>query len=55
MSSLQRDPNEAKEMLKAIDPNHEDCITFEEFLNLMQQIENKLVKNDPNNSKRKEY
>lgn len=56
MTSLQRDPNEAKEMLAAIDPNHDGTITFDEFINLMQQIENKLVKNDANNSlMRKEY
>lgn len=33
MCSLQRDPNEAKEMLK--DHNIDDTITFEEFINLM--------------------
>ena len=36
MTSLQRDPNEAKEMLRSVDPNHDDAITFEEFLNMMQ-------------------
>jgi Ca2+-binding EF-hand superfamily protein len=36
MTSLQRDPNEAKEMLRAVDPNHDDTITFDEFLNMMQ-------------------
>ena len=32
MNSLQRDPNEAKEMLKSINPNSEETITFEEFI-----------------------
>jgi len=36
MTSLQRDPNEAKDMLRSVDPNHDDAITFEEFLNMMQ-------------------
>ena len=45
MTSLQRDPAEAKQMLRSVDPNHDDVITFEEFLGLMQQVENKIVKN----------
>lgn len=36
MTSLQRDPNEAKEMLRSVDPNHDDCITFDEFIGMMQ-------------------
>mgnify|MGYP000924491787 CR=1 FL=1 len=32
MNSLQRDPSEAKEMLKQINPMSEDTITFEEFI-----------------------
>lgn len=35
MTSLQRDPNEAKEMLNEIDPGNEGVITFEEFMLLM--------------------
>ena len=35
MSSLQRDPVEAKEMLKALDPEHDESVTFEEFIQLM--------------------
>jgi hypothetical protein len=30
-------------MLRSVDPNHDDVITFEEFLGMMQQIENKIV------------
>lgn len=55
MTSLQRDPAEAKEMIMSVDPNHDGMITFEEFIGLMQQVENKIVKNDPSNSKRKEF
>jgi Ca2+-binding EF-hand superfamily protein len=36
LTSLQRDPTEAKDMLRAFDPNHDDVITFDEFLSLMQ-------------------
>ncbi len=36
MTSLQRDPNEAKELLRGLDPNNDDAISFDEFLNLMQ-------------------
>ena len=43
MSSLQRDPSEALSMLRQVDPNHDDVITFEEFLAMMQQIENKMI------------
>lgn len=46
MTSLQRDPNEAKELLRAVDPNHDDQITFEEFIGMMQQVENKIVRAD---------
>ena len=35
MTSLQRDPNEAKEILKQMDAAQEDYITFEEFMMLM--------------------
>ena len=35
MTSLQRDPIEAKEMLRAVDPNHDDTITFDEFIGMM--------------------
>lgn len=55
MLSLQRDPKEAKEILKQLDPNHEDFITFSEFMLLMQNIENKIAKSDPNNLLRKEF
>ena len=42
-------------MLKAIDPHHEEFITFQEFMVLMQNVENKISKSDPNNLQRKEF
>ena len=44
MGSLQRDPNEVREFVENIDPNSSGRITFDEFLKLMQQVENKIVK-----------
>lgn len=45
-ASLKRDPEEAKEMLSEIDPNHDGEITFQEFIKLMAKIENKIDKKD---------
>lgn len=44
MTSLQREPAEAREMLRQVDPNHDDMITFDEFLQMIQQLENKMTK-----------
>lgn len=55
LSSLQRDPKEAADLLKSIDPTNKDTITFQEFISLMQLVENKIIKNDPTNANRKEY
>lgn len=55
MTSLQRDPNEAKEMLRAMDSNNDDTITFEGFIAMMQQIESKMSRADPEHLKRKEF
>ena len=44
MGSLQRDANEVREFVDRLDPNSNGRISFEEFLDLMQQIENKIVK-----------
>jgi hypothetical protein len=46
LTSLKRDPEEAKEMLSEIDPNHDGEITFDEFVSLMAKIENKIDKKD---------
>ena len=44
MGSLQRDPEEMREFIENIDPNSQGRISFEEFLALMQQVENKIAK-----------
>lgn len=53
MQSLQRDPQEAKDLLQNIrnqNPNQTDLqkVSFDEFIQLMQHVENKLAKDDPN-------
>lgn len=44
MGSLQRDPAEVREFVENVDPNSNGRISFDEFLSLMQQVENKIVK-----------
>lgn len=44
MGSLQRDANEVRDFVDRLDPNSSGRISFDEFLDLMQQIENKIVK-----------
>lgn len=44
MGSLQRDANEVRDFVDRLDPNSNGRISFDEFLDLMQQIENKIVK-----------
>ena len=44
MSSLQRDPTEIREFIENVDPNSAGFISFDEFINLMQQVENRIVK-----------
>ena len=57
MQSLQRDPEEAKQLLSHIrqingmDESNEN-ISFDEFIKLMEQVENKLARDDPNNLNR---
>ncbi len=46
VTSLKRDPEEAKQMLKEIDPNHDGEITFQVFIKLMAKIENKMDKKE---------
>ena len=46
LTSLKRDPDEAKEMLDEIDPNHDGYITFDEFVKLMDKIENRMDKKE---------
>ncbi len=66
MQSLQRDPQEAKELLQTIraqnqqqegeqEPLENLKVSFEEFIQLMQQVENKLAKDDTNTQNRPEF
>jgi Ca2+-binding EF-hand superfamily protein len=43
MGSLQRDPAEVREFIENIDPNRNGAISFEEFIDLMQNVEKKIV------------
>jgi len=45
MGSLQRDPAEVRDFIENIDPNSDGRISFDEFLHLMQQVEDRIVKN----------
>jgi len=44
MGSLRRDPAEVREFINNIDPNSTGLIGFPEFLELMQNIENRILK-----------
>lgn len=69
MQSLQRNPEEAKEILRSIrleaqpeedqqeqeEPLDEESIKFDDFIKLMQQVENKLARDDPHNLNRQEF
>ena len=43
MKSLQRNPAEVRDFIENLDPNTDGRITFEELLNLLQKIENKIA------------
>ena len=60
MQSLQRDPEEAKILLVQIRQAEgmeieEEIITFNDFIKLMEQVENKLARDDPNNINRQDF
>ena len=58
MQSLQRDPEEAKQLLHQIRPEGEadpEIITFDDFLKMMEQVENNLAKDDPHNLNRQNF
>lgn len=40
MRNLQRDPNEAKDLLYAVDPDNDGQLEFDGFLKLLQQVDN---------------
>ena len=60
MQSLQRDPDEARTLLSQIraeageDQNTEN-IQFDEFIKLMEHVENKLARDDPTNINRQDF
>ena len=43
MQSLQRDPEEAHELVKNLPQDVGDKLSFEEFLKIMKQLENRLA------------
>lgn len=47
LTSLKRDPEEAKQMLDEIDPHHSGQISLTEFITLMAKIENKIDAKSP--------
>ena len=63
MQSLQRNPDEAKQLLMQIRQQQidnqeiidEESITFNDFIKLMEQVENKLARDDPNNLNRQDF
>ena len=58
MQSLQRDPEEAKQLLQQIRPEGEydpELISFDDFLKMMEQVENNLAKDDPHNLNRQNF
>ena len=63
MQSLNRDPEEAKVLLMQIrqarqpeemvqEVDQDDKITFEDFIQMMEQVENRLARDDPHNLNR---
>eukprot|EP00350_Pseudokeronopsis_sp_OXSARD2_P001747 CAMPEP_0170546396 /NCGR_PEP_ID=MMETSP0211-20121228/4751_1 /TAXON_ID=311385 /ORGANISM="Pseudokeronopsis sp., Strain OXSARD2" /LENGTH=112 /DNA_ID=CAMNT_0010850847 /DNA_START=330 /DNA_END=668 /DNA_ORIENTATION=+ len=48
MRSLGRDPHEAIELLNALELSQEGRLYFEEFLKIMKQLENRLVRANEN-------
>ena len=43
MKSLGRDPNEAEELVEGLQLNQDNRLSFEEFLKIMKNLENRLV------------
>lgn len=60
MQSLQRDPQEAKDLLHNVrnqtgGPADPERVSFDEFIQLMQHIENKLARDDPNSNQKLDW
>ena len=45
MKSLGRDPNEAQELVEGLQLDTDNRLSFEEFLKIMKNLENRLVAN----------
>ncbi len=55
LTSLKRNPEEAREFLEEINPAEEEYISFDEFVKLMDRVENRMDKKDEEeSSKQKE-
>jgi hypothetical protein len=50
MSQLGKDPSRAKALLSDIDPNHDDKITFDEYLKMLSDLEKELEGDPPSDS-----
>jgi len=46
---------QAMEGAEPEEQQNDERVTFDEFITLMQQVENKLAKDDPNNLNRQEF
>ena len=56
LSQMRQEAREARAMEGAeAEEQNEERVTFDEFIALMQQVENKLAKDDPNNLNRQEF
>ena len=55
MGSLQRDPAEVREFIENIDPNRNGAISFEEFIDLMQNVEKKIVQGGTDPQQQAQY
>ena len=56
LSQMRQEAREARAMAGAeAEEQNEERVTFDEFIALMQQVENKLAKDDPNNLNRQEF
>ena len=57
LSQMRQEAREAQAMEGAEpeEQQNDERVTFDEFITLMQQVENKLAKDDPNNLNRQEF
>ena len=57
LNQMRQEAREAQAMEGAEpeEQQNDERVTFDEFITLMQQVENKLAKDDPNNLNRQEF